>query len=387
MHIQSNPTKIYTHWPGLLLQICLMMLLGCTDNTESNDREEILENDILISEEDGRLNKLENALQIVPANPFEDIDAHARECPDALAVNVATLSSYLKSRSTTDLEKARAIYIWLTDNVSYDDDAFNSGGYGDYSPEGLLSSRKAVCEGFSNLYLALGEEMGLNIRKVSGYAKGFGYAPGRKFERSNHAWNVIEIDGQWKIIDATWGQGNGTAVNGKLVSKKEFDPYWFDVDPYEAIFNHFPEDTQFTFVSPNISLDQYQRFPFVDKSYFEYGFDGKQMYETSLFDPQIELPKCFHVATYARVINAPEFGVLEKGQSYTFEWFVPEGKKMALIDNENEWTFFEKENRIFSLHYIPVTIGNLKVSVQHEESNNSFGTLLIYQVRSEKESI
>lgn len=365
----------------LLAFTLFVFFAGCGETVTTDDQADIAQDGPDTSVVD-RFND-ENTILAMPINQYEEIDAHARECPDALEVDVTTLASYLGSRATSDIEKARAIYVWLTDNVSYDDDAFNSGEYGAYNPEGLLSSRKAVCEGFSNLYQALGEEMGLNIRKVSGYAKGFGYAPGRNFERSNHAWNAIEIDGVWKLFDATWGQGNGTAVNGKLVSKKEFDPYWFNIDPYEAIFNHFPQDTHYTFITPKITLSQYQQFPFVDKSYFAYGFDGKQVYEAILFDPQVEFPKCFHVNPYARVINAPEFGVLEKGQTYTFEWFVPEGIKMALIDSENEWTFFEKKNGRFSLDFIPAMTGNLKVSVQHEESGNSFGTLLIYQVRVE----
>jgi len=51
-----------------------------------------------------------------------------------------------------------------------------------------------VCEGFSNLYYVIGAEMGLEIKKVSGYAKAYGYSQGDKFKEENHAWNLIKIN-------------------------------------------------------------------------------------------------------------------------------------------------------------------------------------------------
>jgi hypothetical protein len=229
--------------------------------------------------------------------------------------------------------------------------------------------------------------MHLNIRKVSGYAKGFGFDPSQKFNRSNHAWNVIEIDGRWSIFDATWGQGNGTAVNGKLVSKKEFDPYWFDVDPYETIFNHFPEAKEYAFVEPALTLSEYENLPFVDKSYFEFGFDGKQTYEHILVNPESEFPKCFHVETNVRVLNAPPYKILTQNREYTFEFLIPKGIKMAILDKHNQWTFFEKDQGRFLLDYLPSIEGDIKISVQYEGSGKRFGTLLIYRVQNKGESI
>ncbi|MBK8192659.1 MAG: hypothetical protein IPK76_05510 [Lewinellaceae bacterium] len=90
--------------------------------------------------------------------------------------------------------------MWLAENIEYDDESYNSGSDGDNSAEGVLSNKKAVCEGFSNLFLALGERMGLEIEKVVGYAKGYGYSPGMKFKETDHAWNIIKINENWRIL-------------------------------------------------------------------------------------------------------------------------------------------------------------------------------------------
>jgi len=49
--------------------------------------------------------------------------------------------------------------------------------------------------------------LGLNIVKVSGYAKGYGYYQGKQFESTDHAWIAFQIDEQWYLMDPTWGAG------------------------------------------------------------------------------------------------------------------------------------------------------------------------------------
>ena len=180
-----------------------------------------------------------------------------------------TLADYLEKGAQNDMEKTRAIYVWLTKNISYDWEEYTSGLIGSYSAEEILGRRKAVCGGFASLFLALGEAMGLEVQKVVGYAKGFGYSQGDKFHDTNHAWNIAKIDGEWKIFDATWGEGYAEVINGKTVTTKEFEDYWFDVPPYEAIFSRLPKKRNLSFVEPLLSLSGFEKLPYVEKTYFK----------------------------------------------------------------------------------------------------------------------
>lgn len=196
-------------------------------------------------------------------NQFSTIDAYARACPASEKTNLDAVATYLKKATFNDLQKARGIYTWLTAHISYDDKSYNSDNYGDNSAEGVLRSKKAVCAGFADLYTALGLRMGLHIKTVIGYAKGYGYTEGDGFDDSNHAWNAIEIDGIWRIFDATWGEGYGeTGSKGQLVSVKQFNADWFDVEPEYAIFSHFPEDPADAHLSVKLSLAEYVRLPY-----------------------------------------------------------------------------------------------------------------------------
>ena len=80
--------------------------------------------------------------------------------------------------------------------------------------------------------------MGLNIQFVGGYSKNDVLQESWDFdgEEGDHAWNMIKIDDEWRVFDATWGAGivNDDA-RGRLVFTQEYSDNWFDLSPYEAV--------------------------------------------------------------------------------------------------------------------------------------------------------
>lgn len=322
--------------------------------------------------------------QPLPANPFSSIDQYAENCPKAVETSVASLAAYLQKNTNSDLEKARMIYVWITKNIRYDDHAFNTGKNGDYSAEGVLKSRKAVCEGFANLFLALGNQMNLEIEKVSGYAKGFGYRSGVRFSETNHAWNCIKINGQWRVFDATWGEGNGESINGRFVSKKQFDEYWFNLNPYQAIFNHLPENKAMQNIKSEIDLRTYENLPYLEPAYFKLGFDGAATFNTACSKQRPPFPMCYTPKTYVKAISAPAHQVLDMGKVYDLEFYVPRGMNLSVVDSKNNWTYFDNEKGKFKLSYTPALPGKLTINVKYENGGESFHTIMTYTVSGVK---
>lgn len=94
---------------------------------------------------------------------------------------------------TSDYEKAKAISAWVSENILYD-----FAYIGVSSPEVILDSRRAVCEGYAQLTEALLQAAGIPARYIDGPAYGmFGWDP--------HAWNMAFVDERWIWIDNTWG--------------------------------------------------------------------------------------------------------------------------------------------------------------------------------------
>ena len=156
--------------------------------------------------------------QVLPAghemyNPvqFNTIDQYSGNIPDTDTVSVEGLSAFLSKGSANDIEKARAIYTWITGNITFDTNSYFSGYPADNSGKGVLKSRKGLSSGFSELYKELADKMGLNCVVIHGFVKGFGYtdtgADKLKSYRTNHDWNAINLNGYWFLIRSDLGFG------------------------------------------------------------------------------------------------------------------------------------------------------------------------------------
>ena len=167
-----------------------------------------------------------------------------------------------------DVEKARAIYRWITENVSYDVEAFLTGNYGDQTAEGVLASRRGVCEGYARLFEALARHAGLEVVTISGWAKGFTFALGDLAQDANHAWNAIKISGGWYLLDSTWGSGH---IDEEQRFVPEFEDYYFLIPPEQLIYTHFPEDPYWQLLDTPISSSEFGSLPHVWPRFFQNG--------------------------------------------------------------------------------------------------------------------
>jgi transglutaminase/protease-like cytokinesis protein 3 len=173
------------------------------------------------------------------AQQFTDVDRHALAAPSSAAASIESLAAYLAQGTTSDLERARAAFRWITNSIAYDTDSFFSGRIPSQSPASALSTRRGVCAGYAGLFAALARRMGLEVEVVSGYAKGWGYTPGAAPGKTNHDWNAVRIDGQWRLLDCTWGAGY---VSDAKRFVKEFAEFYFLTPPEQFVTNHLPAD-------------------------------------------------------------------------------------------------------------------------------------------------
>jgi hypothetical protein len=200
------------------------------------------------------------------ASRFAAADAHADAAPPGVVASVAALGAYLAQAGSDEVARARALYRWLTGNIDYDAAGFRSGNYGDLTPEGVLRRRAAVCEGYARLAQALGGAMGLRVEVVSGWSKGYGYRSGERFEgRTNHAWNAVQIGGQWRLMDPTWGAGY---LDERMQFVRRFQEHYFLTAPEAFVYDHLPEDPRWQLLAQPITADQYAQLAYLRPMFF-----------------------------------------------------------------------------------------------------------------------
>lgn len=200
---------------------------------------------------------------------FAAVDAHADAAPAGVQSSVSALASYLARAGDDELTKTRALFRWITGNIDYDAAGLRSGNYGDLSPEGVLRRRVAVCQGYAQLAEALGAAMGLEVRVVSGWSKGYGYQPGQPFTgQPNHAWNAVRIGGRWRLMDPTWGAGH---LDERMVFVRRFQEHYFLTDPGAFVYDHLPTDSTWQLLEQPLDAARYVELPHLTPGFFRTG--------------------------------------------------------------------------------------------------------------------
>ncbi|KAG0338231.1 hypothetical protein BG000_004348 [Podila horticola] len=206
----------------------------------------------------------------VGAIDFSREDHHARNVPKSEEVSIPRLSHYLTSPlAGNQVSQLRTIFTWIANNIAYDVPGFLSGRYGDQTPEGVLRTRQGVCEGYANLFIALAEPAGLQVQKVIGVARGVDIQVGDDRLGSPHAWNAVTVNGEYLMIDSTWGAGVCDLHTRSY--RKQFRPFFFLLRPNRLIYTHWPNDEKEQFLDPPIHESTFRGLPAIKPESWDLG--------------------------------------------------------------------------------------------------------------------
>ncbi|MDH5719007.1 MAG: hypothetical protein OEZ13_00145 [Spirochaetia bacterium] len=200
---------------------------------------------------------------------YKKIDEHAANVPKKYEKSLDELVKYLIKPANNNHEKTRAIFKWITLNIEYDTKSFFSGRSEIPSEKSVLRSKRAVCEGYAFLFNKMSELANIKSRKIQGYSKGYGYSAGSDiFNKPNHAWNAVEIEGKWRLLDATWGAGY---IDEKKKFVRRFQEHYFLTDPEKFIYDHYPVEDKWQLLEKPVDKNQYLNFAYLRPSFFYSG--------------------------------------------------------------------------------------------------------------------
>ncbi|HLF19999.1 MAG TPA: transglutaminase domain-containing protein, partial [Bacteroidota bacterium] len=165
-----------------------------------------------------------------------------------------------------DKERIRAIFRWITHNIAYDTKAFFSGELSASGGGNALKEKKAVCDGYAGLFEQVATIAGLEVEKISGFSKGYGFVAGGQVDaRPNHAWNAVKLDGTWHLLDCTWGAGY---VNDQKHYVRKLQEHYFLTPPEEFVYDHFPTDEKWQLLETPVTREQYENFVYLRPAFF-----------------------------------------------------------------------------------------------------------------------
>ncbi len=109
----------------------------------------------------------------------------------AMQVKLDQLVDQANTLCQTDLEKVFYVHEWLVQNIAYDREHLSDNVQDDHNLCGALLEGTAVCDGYAKTYALTLRKLGITGVLVT--SKDIG-----------HAWNMVELDGNWYQVDCTW---------------------------------------------------------------------------------------------------------------------------------------------------------------------------------------
>ena len=216
---------------------------------------------------------------------FSKVDAHAINYRSS-GTNLNQIADDLTRPFQTETEKARAIFVWIADNIRYDypkainpkdirityrteeEHARKLAALRKKQLDRTLRLKKGICEDYSMLFKTLCDRVGIESKIIVGYARENPRAIGQPAGRSDHAWNAVNLEGGWYLLDPTWGAGTVDG-NGKFF--KEVRTEYFKVQPSDFIKSHFPEEEEMQLLPQPLDAREFGNQPLAGFGYLKYG--------------------------------------------------------------------------------------------------------------------
>lgn len=148
-------------------------------------------------------------------------------------------SSYVYTIIEGKTDTLSAVFRWVTDNISYNEQAINR-SYRTTDTKKIVKdvweTKSGVCIHYAELLNAFYTKLGIQSYTIKGYA----IDKGEENTALAHAWNMVKWKGKWYGMDATWASSSQDAATGMIIS--HYDSQWFKANPDSFVYSHVPYD-------------------------------------------------------------------------------------------------------------------------------------------------
>ena len=155
----------------------------------------------------------------------------------------------LQNKTGNAYQDIKMVHDYLVDNINYDSSLSKANIYNIY---GALITKECVCEGYARAFKYLLDKLNIPCVLV------IGTGTNSQGETENHAWNYVQLQGNWYAVDTTW---DDPVVVGGGEASEESKYKYFLVGSETINQDHSPSG-QFTeggktFSYPNLNYEDY----------------------------------------------------------------------------------------------------------------------------------
>lgn len=159
---------------------------------------------------------------------------------------------YLAARITDPFQRVKALHDWVVTRLRYDHDSV-TGPRKPQDARAVFDSRLGVCEGYARLLVELGRHSGDRVVYVTGEVR----EEHGELAPVGHAWNAVQIQGAWYLLDATWDDPTQRAG----ATRDNYRTDYLFIPPQLAGLDHFPDDARWQLRDVRLSRAEFLRQP------------------------------------------------------------------------------------------------------------------------------
>ena len=183
------------------------------------------------------------------ANYLAEEFSSKEEINQAMAQIEQVKNQILQNKTGNTYDDIKMVHDYLVDSISYDSSLSKENIYNIY---GALVNRECVCEGYARAFKYLLDELDIPCVMV------IGTGTNSQGETENHAWNYVQLNGNWYAVDSTWD--DPVVIGGGSASEES--KYKYFLVGREFIDQDHSPSGQFTeggkvFSYPNLSNTSY----------------------------------------------------------------------------------------------------------------------------------
>jgi transglutaminase/protease-like cytokinesis protein 3 len=174
---------------------------------------------------------------------FKAVDEYVKSLGSLQGMSMGTINNVVSKKFEDKIDRARAIYYWIANNITYDVKAARGNNQAKNTPTEVLLSRRAVGTGFASLFQDMCSSADIRCLTVDGFVKNIIEDIDEKGTEINHSWAVVQLGlspDTWYYVDPAWGSGYPDAEM-KVFTRSFTDAYFFTD---KATFNlqHYPDN-------------------------------------------------------------------------------------------------------------------------------------------------
>lgn len=304
---------------------------------------------------------------------FEKVDTYVRDTKFS-SKEIDVLTKEITQPFDNELDKTRAIFIWITDNIRYDCKKFHKPKDNSFSYSSeqqriakiaeirekqalrTVKYKKGVCEDYAALFSKMCTVVDIETKIITGYARQNKNEIGKAPRSANHAWNAVKLNNKWQLLDVTWASGNTDPEVKKFT--KSFKEGYFLTPPESFILNHYPTDSEHQYLENPLSKEDMRQVPVIGYGYYEAGIETY-------------LPKNAFVSSKEKKTTF-QFKLNQK---------IPSNKIIVLMNGKKQPIEVREEDDQLLIDVNTYRKSNKKITIGFFDTSSVYYSILTYKVK------